>query len=155
MNIFGIGELELLLIIIIALIVAGPKRMIQWMYVLGRWVAKLRRMWSEAMVLVQRELNEAGLDVEVPKDLPTRGELRRVAQKALQPLASPVQDAINEVKTVGTELQNTANQARGEIRDVRANLKLTVPPVANGVKPPVEESKPDEGDFGSWSRKSE
>jgi Sec-independent protein translocase protein TatA len=147
MNIFGIGELELVLIIVIALIVAGPKRMIQWMYVLGRFVARLRRIWAEAMVMVQRELDQAGVDVEVPKDIPTRGDLRKMTEKALKPFSEPMQEVVKEVKTVQTELQNTTRQTREQMNGIRSDLRKT--PSTNGTGSP----KPENNDtpFGTWS----
>lgn len=163
MNIFGIGELELVLIVVIALIVAGPKRMIQWMYVLGRWVARMRQMWTEAAVILQRELNEAGVEVEVPKDMPTRGGLRNMAQnatqKAFKPFSEPVQDAVNEIKSVRTELQTTGRQAREQVDGIRADLRgngkktPVMPTVPTNPIPPTTptETNPSENSFGTWS----
>jgi sec-independent protein translocase protein TatB len=123
MNIFGVGEVELVLIVLIALIVAGPKRMIQWMYVLGRWTARLRKMWSEASDMIQKEVNDAGLDIEVPKDLPTRANLRQMTAKALKPFSDPVKEAVDEVKTVGKEIDNTVKQTRESVRGVQDDIR--------------------------------
>jgi Sec-independent protein translocase protein TatA len=68
MNILGAGPAELLIVFVIMLVVAGPKRMIQWAYVLGRYVAQLRAMLQETMNAIQKELSESGVDL--PKDLP-------------------------------------------------------------------------------------
>jgi Sec-independent protein translocase protein TatA len=105
MEIFGIGTTELIAILIIMLVVAGPKRMIQWAYILGRYTAKLRRMWGEMMAMVQREFDEAGLDVNVPKDIPTRNNLANQMKDALSGVTRPVQDALDEVKTEVYEAQ--------------------------------------------------
>ena len=77
MEIFGIGGAELVAILIIMLVVAGPKRMIQWAYILGQYTAKVRAMWAETMTYVQKEFDEAGLNVQLPKDVPTRGSFTR------------------------------------------------------------------------------
>ena len=69
MNILGAGPAELVLVFIIMLVVAGPKRMIQWSYTLGQYVAKLREMFQETMNAVRKEFEEAGVDIR--KDLPT------------------------------------------------------------------------------------
>ncbi|HLY28183.1 MAG TPA: hypothetical protein VKQ72_17690 [Aggregatilineales bacterium] len=60
---------DILIILIIMLIVAGPKRMVQWAYTLGRYTAQLRAMFQETMNAVQKEISEAGLDIQ--KDLPS------------------------------------------------------------------------------------
>lgn len=69
MNIMGAGPAELVLVFIIMLVVAGPKRMIQWSYTLGQYVAKLREMFQETMNAVRKEFEDAGVDIR--KDLPT------------------------------------------------------------------------------------
>src|SRR5579859_5646985 len=68
MNLFT-NPTDLLIILIIMLVVAGPKRMVQWAYTIGRYTAQLRAMFQETMNAVQKEIDEAGLDVR--KDLPT------------------------------------------------------------------------------------
>ncbi len=62
MNILGIGVPELIIIFVLLLVVAGPKRMVAWAYIAGRELAKLRAMWSETMGMIQRELQEAGFE---------------------------------------------------------------------------------------------
>ena len=64
MEIFGIGGAELVAILIIMLVVAGPKRMVQWAYVLGQYVSKARAMWDGVMAGVQKEIDDAGLDID-------------------------------------------------------------------------------------------
>ncbi|GAB4437746.1 MAG: hypothetical protein Kow00120_05150 [Anaerolineae bacterium] len=91
MNILGIGAAELVIIFLILLVVAGPKRMVAWAYIAGRELSKLRAMWSETMEMIQSELEEAG--VEEVKELRNLGKLRnfdlnKEVRKALEePLA--------------------------------------------------------------------
>lgn len=156
MNIFGIGEIELIIVILIALVVAGPKRMIQWAYIAGRWVARARKMWSEAVGLLQQELDQSGVDVKLPKEMPTRASIRRGVESTLKPLADPVRGAINEVKSVGTEVQNTVKEAEQQVSAARTDLQR--PPAASPVKPANgtkavegESDKKDSSGFGTWS----
>jgi sec-independent protein translocase protein TatB len=174
MNIFGVGEVELVLIVLIALIVAGPKRMIQWMYVLGRWVAKLRQMWSEASQMIQKEINDAGLDIEVPKDIPNRNNLRQMTYKALKPFADPVKEAVDEVRTVGTEIENTVKQTRETVRGVTDDVRsagrqlkspASTPSASNGTNSngtsstsngsSQTDSDASDSAFGTWSGRKE
>src|SRR5215470_5742349 len=67
MNILGVGPAELIVIFIVMLVVAGPKRMIAWAYEAGRWMTKIRAMFQETMDAFQKELAESG--VEIPADL--------------------------------------------------------------------------------------
>jgi Sec-independent protein translocase protein TatA len=99
MELFGIGTTELIAILIIMMVVAGPKRMIRWAYILGQYVAKLRRMWAETMAVVQNEFDAAGMDITVPKTITTRNSLVSQMNNALSGMTRPVQDALDEVKT--------------------------------------------------------
>jgi Sec-independent protein translocase protein TatA len=116
MNFLGMGPAELVLLLVMALIIAGPKRMIAWMYVLGRWTSKAKAMWLEAVDAIQREINEAGLDVQVPRELPTRGNLNRMARDALKPMTKGLEKEIDEVKKLGTEVKQVETQLKEETR---------------------------------------
>ena len=60
----GIGQIAFILIIM--LIVAGPKRMMQWAYVLGQYLAKFRAIYAETITTINKELQSTG--IELPKD---------------------------------------------------------------------------------------
>ena len=122
MDILGVGGWELVAILLIMLIVAGPKRMIQWSYTLGTYVSRLRKMWAEAAVLIQKEFDEAGVDVKVPKDIPTRADLNRELGRALSPVTKPFQE--------------TMDATRKEIDSTKQAISLKAPPVLPVVKPP-------------------
>ncbi len=98
MNILGVGAWELVAILLIMLVFAGPKRMIHWSYVLGQHVAKFRKIWSETVDLVQKEFDEAGVDIKLPKEPPTRKGLNRAVTDAVKPMTNPMQDTLDEVK---------------------------------------------------------
>jgi Sec-independent protein translocase protein TatA len=98
MNVFGVGAWELVAILLIMLVFAGPKRMIHWSYALGQHVAKFRKIWSETVDLVQKEFDDAGVDIKLPKEPPTRKNLNRTLADAVKPMAQPVQDSLDEVK---------------------------------------------------------
>ncbi len=138
MEILGVGGAELVAIFIITLIVAGPKRMIRWAYIMGKYTAKARALWAESMNYIQQELKEAGMDVELPKEPPTRASLNRQVTKALAPVAKPLQDVLDDTKAQLNEVKQAA----------------TIPePNGNGVNvpkaaPPPDENKPN---LGTWS----
>lgn len=81
MEIFGIGPLELLFIILIALVVLGPKEMMGSAKKAAGWIKKLRQseVWSatkEMMDLPNQVLKESGLDKEIK-------ELQKESQKGI------------------------------------------------------------------------
>lgn len=138
MEILGVGGAELIAILIIMLVVAGPKRMIQWAYVLGTYMAKLRSMWAEMMTIVQKELKESGVDVELPKEIPTRGNITRQVnqqvQKAISPVTKPLEDTLKEASV--------------SVTPPKAQTPI---PEGNGASKPAATPSKDQSDFGSWS----
>lgn len=137
MEILGVGGAELIAIFIIALIVAGPKRMMQWAYRMGKYTSKLRALWAESMAYLQQELKEAGMEVELPKEPPTRGSLNRQINKALDPVTRPIREALDET-------QAQVNPAKKQPAAEGNGRGLNLPPTT----PPPSDSTPD---LGTWS----
>jgi Sec-independent protein translocase protein TatA len=170
MNILGVGTWEFVVVILIMLIVAGPKRMIHWMYILGRYVGKLRIMWSETVEIIQKEFDDAGFDVQLPKEPPTRKSLNKMAAETLKPFTDPLQEALNEVeaeaKSVRSTFQETINEVDAEAKSInntmqeidmiskadgsRLYLKDLQPPTSETEKTEKENKTP-APDFGTWS----
>jgi Sec-independent protein translocase protein TatA len=85
MDILGIGPLELILILVIALIVLGPNDMVKTGKTIGRFLRKLvlspgwqtiQATSREIRHLPNRLMREAGLD-EIKESLPTAEEIRQ------------------------------------------------------------------------------
>jgi Sec-independent protein translocase protein TatA len=172
MEFLGIGGWELVAILLIMLIFAGPKRMIQWSYVLGRWIGVARNMWAQTAQQLQQELNQSGLDIEIPKDIPTRASIGGSVAKFVSDVSKPVVEPLNEVRgelesarsviTPGDPVAfraaraNTAAPARKP--DAPASLPAPSgkpaaepPPVAPPpVAPPPADSA--ETGYGAWSQ---
>lgn len=173
MEIFGIGGFEVALIIIIALVVAGPQRMAAWARTMGRWVAKMRQMWSLTAAQLQRELDEAGVDFKVPREIPTRraivqelsrsstvSELRKPIdeiQSALKEGQSAVSDVTSTLRGVGGELQAANSELRGDAPAVKRGTPSEPPkpprfkparPATMTPNPPA--AAPSSEGFGTW-----
>lgn len=123
MEIFGVGGGEVVAILVIMLVVAGPKRMVQWAYVLGQYVSKARAMWDGVMAGVQKEIDDAGLDMQLPKTMPTRANLNSLTNlsKLTNPvnnvwagITAPVQDMMNDVST---EIKQTHTELRDAVQE--------------------------------------
>lgn len=70
MEIFGIGPLELVLIVLVAIIVLGPKDMMTSAQKAATWLKKLRKsdIWTttkEVMDIPNQVMKETGLDKEI------------------------------------------------------------------------------------------
>jgi len=57
MNFFGIGPMELLVVLMLALIVLGPRQLPEAGRKLGKLMGDLRQMWTEVSSELSRELN--------------------------------------------------------------------------------------------------
>jgi Sec-independent protein translocase protein TatA len=74
MDIFGIGTAEILVIVLLTLIVAGPKRSVEWARQAGVWIGQLRDLWQRMMEDLR---NEVGDDAD--EILRTADEFRQTA----------------------------------------------------------------------------
>jgi len=129
MNILGVGGWEIAVIFVIALIFAGPKRMMQWAFIAGKYMGQLRVMWRNMMKTIQKEFDEAGVDIQLPKDIPTRQDVGRLAGQALAPFSEPMKQAMDEVQQetnvlqeVASELQVNGNNAQSQVDENTGNL---------------------------------
>ncbi|MDE0609556.1 MAG: hypothetical protein OXH77_06580 [Anaerolineaceae bacterium] len=140
MNILGVGGSELLIVLLIMLVIAGPKRMIHWSYVLGQHMAKFRRMWSETVDIVQQEFDEAGVGIQLPKDVPTRGSLQKEAGKVVGGVTAPMQDTLKEVNTQLGDIKTGARDVAGTANTVArgSNGAQSVLKVDKSPKPAMQ-----------------
>ena len=156
MNILGVGAWELVAVLLIMLVFAGPKRMIHWSGLLGQHVAKFRKIWSETVDLVQKEFDEAGVDIKLPKEPPTRKSLNSAVTDAVKPMTKPVQDSLDEVKKdldtvkdVSDTLNNKKKVTAPSDLKKASKPMLPQPPKNKPVKKPVQVPEPIP--MGTWS----
>jgi Sec-independent protein translocase protein TatA len=172
MNILGVGMGELFLVLMIMLIVAGPKRMIAWAFVLGKYMAQLRRMWSQAMDVLQKEFDDAGMDIKLPRDIPTRNDVNKFAADVMKPMTDPLEEASREVKEVTRTAQKEVEDLKKTkiLEDVKAQprqMKVNIPTPTKKTEPkpeevpaepeatPPDEPNAEEESFGTWSNTTE
>lgn len=139
MEILGVGGAELVVILIIMLVVAGPKRMLRWAYILGMYISKMRALWAESMKHIEREMREAGMDVELPKEPPTRANINRQVNRMLDPVIKPVKETLDDTRA---QLEDVKKQATITERNGHS---LNQPRPA---APPSSDSQPN---LGTWS----
>jgi Sec-independent protein translocase protein TatA len=119
MELFNIGPLEFILIILFAVVFVGPERMVKGAYSLGRWINKFVRspMWKEIMSTSRdiRELptkivRESGLEESL-------NEIKQTSQELTTELNSTLQEANAEVKQAVEEANAEVRQATNELND--------------------------------------
>jgi sec-independent protein translocase protein TatB len=116
MQIFNVGVLELLFILIIAFIVLGPKRTITAARDVGRWIRNLARspIWRE-IVSTSSEI----------RDLP-----RKMMDDAeLQKLITELDLSTQEVREILSQTQMETDQELAKLEDeINQELQSTSPP---------------------------
>ena len=148
MDILGVGGWELLAILLIMVVVAGPKRMIAWSYQLGRYVGVLRKMWVETAKQLQKEFDAAGVDVKVPQELPTRQSIAKEIGRAAAPLTKPLEETMQELKVTAADVRQPLTPLKP------ADIKAPAPKSISAPPPPAEANGNGTGssaDFGTWS----
>lgn len=149
MNIFGIGPAELVLIFLIALVVAGPQRMMLWAYHAGRFVGRLRKYWEEFAAVIEAEAREAGIDVKVPRQPPTRQTIDRSIRQTIQPYTQDIQKLADDVRA---PLEETTRQAQEALKTTWGTTNPQPAQPVNTVKaaPPASQAA-----FGTWGAPDE
>ncbi len=162
MELFGIGAWELIIIVVIALIVLGPKQLVRWSYKLGQYVAILRKMWGETAQTLQREFDDAGVDIKVPRDIPTKQNIQKEITRAMTPITKPLKDSVNElskdinnVKEATSMGTWTAPTIGGKpIKPIVPVVKPKADTVIEPPSPPPATPTNGTGEFGTWSQGS-
>jgi len=124
MEILGIGPSELVFIVIIALIILGPKDMQKAGKTIGKWLRDI--VTSDAWKMFQQTSREL-------RTLPTR----------------LMREANEEINQIGNELNKTTNMAIKQPNSLdspsRSQPMPTTPP-ENKIAPPTAEPKSNESD---------
>jgi len=130
MELFGIGPLELFFILVIALIILGPKDMVKAGRTIGRFLRKI--ITSPEWRTVQKASREI-------KYLPNR--LMREA--SLDDLSND----LNEINKIGTDLSKDIKQAQSDLASWTTPPSITDPKIIpedpNLPVPPDTATKPD------------
>lgn len=74
MEILGVGAAEVVVVALLMLIVAGPKRSAEWARQIGIYVGKMREMWNRMMADLRSEMGD-----DADELLKTAQEFQRTA----------------------------------------------------------------------------
>ena len=80
---FDINGTEMLLLLLIAVLVIGPKRLPKYAEQLGQWARRARRFAQDAKVRVDEELGDEVRDVDWTSLDPRKYDPRRIVREAL------------------------------------------------------------------------
>jgi sec-independent protein translocase protein TatB len=128
MEILNVGPLEFILIMVIAMVVLGPERMVKGAYAAGRWVYKFVRSPTWAAILsTSREIRE----------LPTKIVRESGIQETMAELQSTVKDVNDEVKQA---VQDVNDEVKLAAQDVNSSVSAAVQDVNTQVNQAAHEN---------------
>jgi len=130
MTVFGIGSLELILILLILILVFGPERITE----MGRWLGqayrKLTGLTSEVnqQVMEVRRAMDAGLDTSS--------------------LTDSIREAASEVDSIQRDLNTTVSESAAELNTLQSDVASTIAETQEQIKgditPPSDQPEPDD-----------
>ncbi len=112
MDFFGIGPLELLLILLVTLIVVGPRRLPEMAAQFARYVRMLRRYANS----VTSEFNETMKELEREYD-DMKGEWKEVGQGLAESTRAVGEELEETTRTVDEELKAADQDARRALEE--------------------------------------
>jgi sec-independent protein translocase protein TatB len=123
MDFFGIGAMELLLILVLALLVVGPRRLPEAARKLAKILREMRRMWTDVSTDFAKELSIEGASEDFRTIAETVGTLRHAGSPA-----KLLQDIVP--KDVVTTLENRPPSPAQLLAGAAPGARTQVPPAA-------------------------
>ena len=142
MDILGVGPLEFFFIIIIALIVLGPRDMVKAGRSLGRFLRRLVTSPTWQVVqqtsrdfrnLPNRLMREAALDEELEDLNKIKKDVEEISKGSLNNIAQSTDDINKEIAEVNKDIKETHKEVKETQKDLSA---WTTPPVIDSPPPP-------------------
>jgi sec-independent protein translocase protein TatB len=112
---FDIGIQELVIIMIVALLVVGPKNLPKISRDLGKWYTQLRKGFQNAKAQIESEFDAIEADTglsDKSSDKPADKALRKVVRPAAVPARTAAQEPADA---------STAEPATGELKEAQAH----------------------------------
>jgi Sec-independent protein translocase protein TatA len=120
-NFLNVGPWELSVILIIAILLIGPKRLVEVFQAIRRFSGQLRKMSTEFTSLIQSEVQASARETDQAPRRPG-GEVGDMVQRELAPLASVQTEIQTAAQEVRQALEDTIQAPSGLIADVAAEL---------------------------------
>ena len=152
---FDLGAAELLMIVIVAIIVIGPKDMPVALRTAGRWIGKMRRLSTHFRTGLDAMIREAEMEemekkwkAQNEKIMREHPETAEVEMEPTGALPSPAKTALPEGEKAGPALPDSAKPepAASVSAESAAAKPADVEPVSPGRNDPSPQSAPRTGD---------
>lgn len=134
---FDIGALELLVLVVVAIIVIGPKDMPAALRVVGRWVGKLRRASAQFRTGFDNIVREAEMeDMEKKWKEQNAKIMAETPHSEMEPLPADAESA------VPSKEQSDTGPSQAAAAKPKPSATLTKKSAAKSVKKPSAKAKP-------------
>jgi Tat protein translocase TatB subunit len=127
-NFFGVGLLEILLILVIALLVVGPHRLPETAAQLGRTVRTIRRYAGEVTSQVREELADLEAEYEA---------MKKEAEHTRQSIGEATSVIESEAKTIEEDIDRSATDINRTIQGEPSSPAPTSNPDSPDEEKPV------------------
>ena len=105
-GIFGVGIAEVMVIVVVILVIGGPKNAVKWSRDLGRMLRQAREIWQQMMKDLEKDLGEDGKEImKATRDLTrninsvrTQASPRRLTQQATRMIEQAADEAEGSLK---------------------------------------------------------
>jgi sec-independent protein translocase protein TatB len=109
----NLGSWELVLIMVIAILAVGPKRMVEIVRTIQRWAAQARKLSRQLMNTLQTEIDAA-------EDLKATAE---EAARAVDEVRRGVTDTVARAGASGDTLTEAAREATAALSELKTDLE--------------------------------
>jgi Tat protein translocase TatB subunit len=137
MDFLGIGPPEIILVLIIAIIVVGPKRLPEVAVHLARAIRRLRGYATDVTAQMRSEIDELTREYE---------QIRKELQEFRESTSKDIDSATREVGHTVREVGHTVREVDRTVREAPAIIESsTEPEPKKPPSPPQEKTTPDDG----------
>jgi Sec-independent protein translocase protein TatA len=119
-NFLNVGPMELMVILIIAIMVVGPKRMVETVQAVRRFAGQLRNLSGEFTSLIQNEVQAAEREADPASTGAAGGPegSRDVKRGTSEDLQDIIREGIAPIASIQAELRATAQETRQAFESV-------------------------------------
>lgn len=114
----NMGPMEVMVVLAIAILVVGPKRMVEITRTIGRIIAQMRNLSDEFLGTIQAELGDTEQEVRqaseaigIPSELQAAGW---EARQAVGEITKGIEGLVRDTQRAGPEARKGQDEADGE-----------------------------------------
>ena len=150
MNFLNVGPWELVAILVIAILLVGPKRMLEVARTIGRVTAQMRQMSGEFLGTVQAELDATEAEARQALEGVVEGgrepvaELQAAEQETRQAIEGMEEDRRRTTTSIRAELEALQRETGDAVKDIRQGVERIVTGEPAQEKAPEDEKAIDQ-----------